>query len=76
MPSGALETTGNPVPVLEAVPVKATGAANYDVSADGRLVYGSGGAGGWMMKSACAKCFAKDLEDLKNFVESQTAQPA
>jgi len=30
---------------------------------------------GWMMKSACAKCFNKDLEDLKNFVESQATQP-
>ena len=31
---------------------------------------------GWMMKSACAKCFAKDLEDLKTFVETQSTQPA
>ncbi len=30
---------------------------------------------GWMMKSACAKCFEKDLGDLKAFVESQAAQP-
>ena len=31
---------------------------------------------GWMMKSACAKCFNKDLEDLKTFVETQSTQPA
>lgn len=31
---------------------------------------------GWMMKSACAKMFDKDLENLKTFVESQAAQPA
>ena len=34
---------------------------------------------GWMMKGACAKAFAKDLEDLKAFVESSpdaSAQPA
>ncbi|MCH8822853.1 MAG: SRPBCC family protein [Planctomycetes bacterium] len=31
---------------------------------------------GWMMKSVCAKAFDKDLENLKNFVESQAPQPA
>ena len=31
---------------------------------------------GWMMKAACAKCFNKDLENLKSFVESQATQPA
>ena len=31
---------------------------------------------GWMMKGAGAKAFAKDLEDLKVFVESQVVQPA
>ena len=39
-----LEVTGNPVPLLEGVVVKNTGAANFDISNNGRLVYASGGA--------------------------------
>ena len=31
---------------------------------------------GWMMKGACTKAFAKDLDDLKTFVESPAVQPA
>lgn len=31
---------------------------------------------GWMMKGACAKAFAKDLDDLRAFIESEAVQPA
>jgi serine/threonine-protein kinase len=37
---------GTPVPVLEGVGVKVSGAANFDVSADGHLVYVGGGVMG------------------------------
>ena len=44
----SLEVKGNPVPVIEDVGVQATGAANFSISDNGRLVYaldqGSGGA--------------------------------
>ena len=39
----SLEVTGNPVPLLESVSVKGTGAANFDISDAGRLVYVLGG---------------------------------
>ena len=38
-----LEVAGNPVPVVDGVAVRPTGAAHYDVSVEGRLVYGSDG---------------------------------
>ena len=38
-----LEVAGNPVPVLEGVVTKATGAANFDLAEDGSLVYVPGG---------------------------------
>ncbi len=38
----ALEVTGSPVPLVEDVGVKASGAANFDLSDDGRLVYAPG----------------------------------
>ena len=38
-----LEVTGNPVPLLEGIVVKNTGAASFDVAGNGRLVYASGG---------------------------------
>ncbi len=42
-----LEVTSNPVPVLEGVNTKGSGAANFSLSSDGSLVYVSGeGAGG------------------------------
>ena len=43
-----LEVTGNPVPILEDVVVNsASGAANFSIAANGRLVYASGaGSGG------------------------------
>ena len=41
-----LETVGDPVPVQEGVLTKPLGAADYSVSANGSLVYVSGGAGG------------------------------
>ncbi len=41
-----LEVTGNPVPLLEGVVVKSTGAANFDIADNGRLVYASGIASG------------------------------
>ena len=37
--AASLEVTGNPVPLVEGVSVKATGVANFAVSDDGRLVY-------------------------------------
>jgi len=39
-----LEVTGTPVPVLEGVGVKASGAANFAISANGHLVHTSGGS--------------------------------
>ena len=42
----AVEVTGSPVPLVEGVGVKASGAANFDVSDDGRLVYALGGGAG------------------------------
>ena len=42
-----LEVTSNPVPVLEDVNTKGSGAANFSFASDGSLVYVSGeGAGG------------------------------
>ncbi len=38
----ALEVTGNPVPLVEGVMVKGSGAANFSISANGRLVYALG----------------------------------
>ena len=43
----SLSVIGNPVPLLEAVSVKTSGAANFDVSGDGQMVYALGtGTGG------------------------------
>ena len=42
----SLAVTGNPVPLAEGVRVKNSGAANFDISRDGRLVYSQGMAGG------------------------------
>ena len=39
-----LEVAGNPVPVLEGVVTKASGAANFDLAEDGSLAYVPGGA--------------------------------
>ena len=44
--AASLEVTGNPVPLLEGVSVKNTGAANFTISDNGRLVYTVGGGGG------------------------------
>ncbi len=41
---GSLEVTGNPVPLVEGVSVKGSGAANFAVSDNGRLVYALGTA--------------------------------
>ena len=38
----SLEFTGNPVPVIDTVAAKGSGAANFSVSDQGRLVYGTG----------------------------------
>ena len=45
--AASLDVTGNPVPLIEGVTVKGTGAANFSLSDEGRLVYarGAGGAG-------------------------------
>ncbi len=42
--SASLEVTGNPVPLVEGVMVKTSGAANFSISDNGRLVFVSGGA--------------------------------
>ena len=42
----SLEVTGNPVPLVEGVVVKSSGAADFSISDNGRLVYVAGGAGG------------------------------
>ncbi len=41
----SLEVTGNPVPLIEGVTVKTSGAANFSISDEGRLVYASGEGG-------------------------------
>ena len=44
--SASLEVTGNPVPLVEGVVVKNSGAANFSISDSGRLAYASGAGGG------------------------------
>ena len=44
--AASLEVTGNPVPLVEGVRVKATGAADFSISDNGRLVYALGAGGG------------------------------
>ena len=41
----SLEVTGNPVPLVEGVVVKGSGATNFSISDNGRLVYALGGGG-------------------------------
>ena len=41
-----LEVTGNPVPIVQGVTVKSSGAADFDLASDGRLVYAASGAAG------------------------------
>ena len=41
----SLDITGNPVPLVEGVVVKVSGAANFSISDNGRLVYALGGGG-------------------------------
>jgi len=40
-----LQITGNPVPIVQGIPVKPSGAADFDVAADGRVVYARGSGG-------------------------------
>ena len=49
--AASLTVTGNPVPLVEGVAVKLTGAANFSVSDNVRLVYASGTAGGRLARS-------------------------
>ena len=44
--AGALEVTGNPVPLVEGVAVKASGAADFSIADNGRLIYALGAASG------------------------------
>ena len=46
-----LEVTGNPVPLVEGVKVKASGAANFSISDNGRLVYTLDVGGGSVQQS-------------------------
>jgi serine/threonine-protein kinase len=48
-----LTVSGNPVPVLEGVGVKPSGAAQFDVAADGRLVYAGSSANQPTQRSLC-----------------------
>ena len=47
----SLEVKGNPVSLIEGVAVQNTGAANFSVSDNGRLVYASGGSGTAALRS-------------------------
>ena len=49
--TASLEVTGNPVPLVEGVRVKASGAADFGISDDGRLVYVLGAGGGGSQRS-------------------------
>ena len=49
--AGSLEITGNPVPLVEGVAVKPTGAAEFGISDNGRLVYVLGEAAGGIQTS-------------------------
>ena len=44
--AASLEVTGNPVPLIEGVVVKTSGAADFSLSENGRLVYALGTGGG------------------------------
>ena len=46
-----LEVTGNPVPLVEGVAVKTSGAADFSVSHDGHLLYATGSSGGGTLRS-------------------------
>jgi len=48
---GRLEVIGNPVPVVDDVMIKRSGAVNFAISSTGSLVYASGGAGGALVRS-------------------------
>ena len=47
----SLQVTGNPVPLVEDVVVKSSGAANFSISDNGRLVYVPGGPRGGNQRS-------------------------
>ena len=49
--ANTLEVTGNPVPLVEGVVVKPSGAADFSISDNGRLVYASGGGGTGLERS-------------------------
>ena len=49
--ASSLEVTGNPVPLVEGVVVKTSGAANFSISDTGRLVYVSDPGGGMAQRS-------------------------
>ena len=46
-----LEITGNPVPLIEGISVKSSGAGNFSVSNDGTLVYAAGTAGSGTLRT-------------------------
>jgi serine/threonine-protein kinase len=47
----SLTVTGSPVPILEGVATKSSGAADFDVSRNGRLVYALGTAGALLRRT-------------------------
>ena len=69
----SLEVTGNPVPLVESVVVKASGGANFSISDNGRLVYALGGGAGaqrsfvWVDRDGGEEPVAADRADYQEF---------
>ena len=77
--AASLEVTGNPVPLVEGVLVKSTGAANFSISDNGRLVYAVGeGASGsgvqqtfvWVDRDGREEPLAAEPRDYREFTLS------
>jgi serine/threonine-protein kinase len=47
----SLEVRGNPVPIVEGITVKSSGAADFSISANGQLVYALGAGGGALQRT-------------------------
>ena len=71
----SLEVTGNPVPMVEGVNVKVSGAANFSISDNGRLVYALGTGGRqesfvWVDREGREEPVAVDSRDYSEFALS------
>ena len=69
-----LEVTGTPVPVLDGVPTKISGVANFSVSPDGTLVYVTGASGAlggatlvWMDRQGNSEPMGAPTRNYNNF---------